>query len=63
MNLLKKATKLLSTNHFDKKRCLAAHKLYNMAKGEEKEMIGQLFESQYILAKTPEDIMWLNSLD
>lgn len=62
MKLFDKASEILRTNEFSRKRCLAAHKLYSMAKGEEKEMIGQLFESQYVLAKKPEDIMWLNSL-
>ncbi len=62
MKLFDKASEILRTNEFSRKRCFAAYKLYNMAKGREKEMIGQLFESQYVLAKTPEDIMWLNSL-
>lgn len=63
MDLFNKASRVLKTSEFDRKRVLTARKLYNMAKGEEKEMIGQLFESQYALADNPGDIIWLNSLD
>jgi len=63
LELFNKASNILKSNEFNRKRFLAAYKLYNMTKGREKEMIGHLFESQYVLAKTPEDIMWLNSLD
>lgn len=63
MKLFNKASEILKTDEFSRKRCLAARKLYHMAKGEEKEMIGQLFESQAVMAKDPKDWLWLNRID
>lgn len=62
MKLFDKAFEILQTEEFNRSRILAARKLYNLANGREKEMIGRLFESQYARAKEPGDIMWLNSL-
>jgi len=61
--LFNKARKILTVDNFDKRRILAARKLYHDAKGEEKNMIGQLFESQAVLAKTPEESQWLLEVD
>lgn len=63
MELFNKASEILKTDEFSRRRCLAARKLYHMAKGEEKEMIGQLFESQAVMAKDPKDWLWLNRID
>ena len=63
MKLFDKASEILRTNEFSRKRCLAARKLYHLAKGEERDMIGQLFESQAVMAKRPEDWLWLNNID
>ena len=63
LNLYKIAKKLLSIDYFDKKRSLAARKLFHEAKGIEKKMIGSLFESQFALAPTPSDTLWLQKID
>lgn len=63
MELFSKARRILSTDEFDKRRILAARKLYHDAKGKEKQMIGQLFESQMVLAKSPEESQWLQEVD
>jgi len=63
MPIFAKARKILTVDKFDKRRSLAARKLYHSAKGEEKRMIGQLFESQAALAKTPDDSDWLREID
>lgn len=61
MELYKKAFETLQSNKFDKKKYLGGVKLYNRAKGDEKRMIGELFEGVMALA-SPEDIEWINSL-
>lgn len=63
IELFNKAKKILSVDQFDKRRILAARKLYHDAKGKEKQMIGQLFESQMVLAKSPEESQWLTEVD
>lgn len=63
MKLFDKAKRILSVDQFDKRRILAARKLYHEAKGKEKQMIGQLFESQMVLAKSPEESQWLLEVD
>lgn len=62
MELFDKAFSILQTEKFDRRRYMAARKLYHKAKGEEKMMIGQLFESQMALADTPEDVEWMASV-
>lgn len=62
MELYMKAKKILSTDNFDRKRYLAAKKLYEKAVGREKSVIGQLMESQIASVDNPKDVMWLNSL-
>jgi hypothetical protein len=63
LDLYQIAKKLLSIDYFDKKRALAARKLFHEAEGVEKRMIGSLFESQFALAPTPMDTLWLQSMD
>lgn len=62
MELFEKATKILKSNTFDRRRILAVNELYKRASGQEREMIGDLFESQYALADKQEDLDWLNAL-
>lgn len=61
MSLYEKAFKILQTDSFDRKRYMAAIKLYRKAKGQEKYDIGQLFESQLSLADR-EDVNWVSSI-
>lgn len=63
MNLYGKVWQILQTETFNRKRYLAASKLYAKAKGEERKRIGELFESQINLIKTPEDLKWAAKVD
>lgn len=63
MKLYQRAKDLLSVDRFDRKRCLASRKLYHMAKGKERELIGLLFESQIAMIEKPEDFLWLSEID
>lgn len=62
MELFTKATQILRSNSFDRRRVLAVKELHRRASGEEREMIGSLFESQYALADEQDDLDWLDSL-
>ena len=59
MDLFDQAVAVLKTGAFNRERCLKAAALYGRATGEERRRIGQLFESQMVLAKTQEDAEWL----
>jgi tRNA U55 pseudouridine synthase TruB len=59
MTLLDKAFKILQTDKFSRKRYMAAMKLYRQAEGQEKDMIGELFESQVTKVENLGDLEWI----
>lgn len=63
MDLYKKAFTILKSDKFDRRRYLAASKLYQMASGQEKIEIGELFEGQLSLIKDQEDLDWIAKVD
>lgn len=63
MTNLEKAQKLLSVDKFEPRRALAARKLYHESTGEEKRLIGMIFESQFALAPDPASVRWLQGID
>ena len=63
MTNLQKVQRLLTVDKFDPRRALAARKLYHASQGEEKRIIGMMFESQLALAPNPASTMWLQELD
>lgn len=63
MTNLQKAQQLLSVDEFDPRRALAARKLYHASSGEEKKLIGMIFESQFALAPNQAATRWLQGID
>lgn len=63
MTNLQKAQKLLSVDTFEPRRALAARRLYHESTGQEKKLIGMMFESQFALAPDPAAVRWLQGID
>lgn len=63
MTNLQKVQKLLTVDEFNPRRALAARALYHASSGEEKRVIGRMFESQLALAPNPASTRWLQEID
>lgn len=62
MDKFLRAKSELTTESFSKEKCSRAFALYRASEGRERLMIGQLFESQFALCKSPDQTEWLHRL-
>lgn len=59
-NLFMRVAEALKGEGFSRSRCASAISIFRDANKEERAEIKRLFESQYAMAKSIDDVLWLN---